>query len=141
MKWLHREILNSDAYQRSWHTNETNEGDLRNFSHSIPRRLPAEVAFDAIKIATASDSHAETMHSEMNGRAISIPTSSERALQSNNGDNFALMVFGRSTRESNCDCDRSEDPTLLQTIFLQNDTSHLELPFRTQRRDRFFSMR
>ena len=123
------------------HTNETNEGDLRNFSHSIPRRLPAEVAFDAIKIATASDSHAETMHSEMNGRAISIPTSSERALQSNNGDNFALMVFGRSTRESNCDCDRSEDPTLLQTIFLQNDTSHLELPFRTQRRDRFFSMR
>ena len=63
------------------------------------------------------------MHSEMNGRAISIPTSSERALQSNNGDNFALMVFGRSTRESNCDCDRSEDPTLLQTIFLQNDTS------------------
>ncbi|HCP84530.1 MAG TPA: hypothetical protein DIT88_08995 [Planctomycetaceae bacterium] len=123
MKWLHREILNSDAYQRSWHTNETNKGDLRNFSHSIPRRLPAEVAFDAIKIATASDSHAETMHSEMNGRAISIPTSSERALQSNNGDNFALMVFGRSTRESNCDCDRSEDPTLLQTIFLQNDTS------------------
>ncbi|MFL2870123.1 MAG: DUF1549 and DUF1553 domain-containing protein [Pirellulaceae bacterium] len=123
MKWLHREILNSDAYQRSWHTNETNAGDLRNFSHSIPRRLPAEVAYDAIKIATASDSHAETMHSKMRGRAISIPTSSERALQSNNGDNFALMVFGRSTRESNCDCDRSEDPTLLQTIFLQNDTS------------------
>lgn len=123
MKWLHREILNSDAYQRSWHTNETNEGDLQNFSHSIPRRMPAEVAFDAIKIATSSDSHAESMHSEMAGRAISIPTSSERALQAANGDNFALMVFGRSTRESNCDCDRSEDPTLLQTIFLQNDTS------------------
>ena len=32
-----------------------------------------------------------------------------------------MMVFGRSTRESSCDCDRSDDPTLLQTVYLQND--------------------
>jgi hypothetical protein len=32
-----------------------------------------------------------------------------------------LTVFGRSTRESNCDCDRSEEPNLLQTVYLQND--------------------
>jgi hypothetical protein len=34
---------------------------------------------------------------------------------------FALTVFGRSIRESNCDCDRSMDASLLQTVFLQND--------------------
>jgi hypothetical protein len=35
---------------------------------------------------------------------------------------FALQIFGQSTRESNCDCDRSDQANLLQAIFLQNDT-------------------
>src|SRR5690606_26791543 len=39
---------------------------------------------------------------------------------------FALEVFGRSERESNCDCDRSSDASLLQTIYLQNDAEVLE---------------
>ncbi len=57
---------------------------------------------------------------EMERRAIAIPTSSERFLQGT-PEAFPLMVFGRSTRESNCECDRSTDATLLQTVFLQND--------------------
>ncbi len=43
MKWLHREIANSRTYQLSWKPNETNQQDRRNFSHALPRRLPAEV--------------------------------------------------------------------------------------------------
>jgi len=38
-----------------------------------------------------------------------------------------LTVFGRSIRESNCDCDRAMDPSLLQTVFLQNDQLILNL--------------
>ncbi len=38
-----------------------------------------------------------------------------------NGPGFALTVFGRSTRESNCDCDRSMEASLLQTVYMQND--------------------
>ncbi len=38
-----------------------------------------------------------------------------------------MTVFGRSIRESNCDCDRSEEPSLLQTIFVQNDGQVLQL--------------
>ncbi|MEC7566122.1 MAG: DUF1549 and DUF1553 domain-containing protein [Planctomycetota bacterium] len=121
MKWLHKEIANSRTYQLSWKTNETNEGDHRNFSHQVPRRLPAEVTVDAIAVATASDQEAQRLHEDMAGRAISIPTSSERFLQGNNATTFGLMVFGRSTRESNCECDRSMDPTLLQTVYMQND--------------------
>src|SRR4029453_11066752 len=33
--------------------------------------------------------------------------------------------FGRSIRESNCDCDRSMDASLLQTVYLQNDQAVL----------------
>jgi hypothetical protein len=128
MKWVHREILNSDAYQRSWAMNDTNRLDTRNFSHAVPRRLPAEVAYDAVVQATASDSAAANLQIEMKGRAIALAGSNPRAGNlNNNGPNFALSVFGRSIRESNCDCDRSMEPSLLQTVFLQNDQEVLRL--------------
>ena len=122
IKKLHREIANSDTYQRSWKPNDTNVADNRNFSHSIPRRLPAEVAYDALKQATASDAKFVAMHKEMAGRAIAIPGASARYNnRNNNGSAYALSIFGRSIRDSNCDCDRSSDPTLMQTVYLQND--------------------
>ncbi|MDA1012939.1 MAG: DUF1549 domain-containing protein [Planctomycetota bacterium] len=117
MKWVHRTIANSATYQRSWRANETNKTDERNFSRSIPRRLPAEVAFDALKFATASDSELEKMHSGTDGRSIALAAAGARASRTQ----YALGVFGRSTRDSNCDCDRSSEPSLLQTVFLQND--------------------
>jgi hypothetical protein len=124
MKWLHREILNSATYQRDWRPNETNKGDARNFSHAIPRRLPAEVAYDALQVATAADAEAEQACSTLDGRAIAIPGIGR---SNGNGPGYALQVFGRSTRESNCDCDRAMDPTLLQTVFLQNDRDMLTM--------------
>ena len=54
MKWLHREIVSSRTYQRSWRTMATNRADHRNFSHAISRRLPAEVVVDAVAGAGAS---------------------------------------------------------------------------------------
>jgi len=126
MKWLHREIISSRTYQLSWQPNETNRLDERNFSHSIPRRMPAEVAYDAIQQATASDQRGVEMKTELEGRAIALAGSGRR-LNSRNGPGYALTVFGRSTRESNCDCDRSNEPSLLQTVFLQNDSDTLKL--------------
>ncbi|MFM2095716.1 MAG: hypothetical protein RIS70_2840, partial [Planctomycetota bacterium] len=125
MKWLHREICNSDTYQRSWRANSTNEQDERNFSRAVPRRLPAEVAVDALAMATASDTKGGEMLSVIATRAIGIPGSSGRNDRGNNQSTFALQVFGRSSRESNCDCDRSMDASLLQTVYLQNDASVL----------------
>ncbi|MBQ18153.1 MAG: hypothetical protein CMJ65_13630 [Planctomycetaceae bacterium] len=126
IKWLHREIVGSRTYQLSWRPNETNRADERNFSHSIPRRLPAEVAYDAIQQATASDDRARTLNRETDGRAIAIAGAGRRGNRSK-GAAYALTVFGRSTRESNCDCDRSSEPSLLQTVFLQNDRETLQL--------------
>ena len=51
----------------------------------------------------------------------SIPGSAGRGAGRGNGPDFALTVFGRSTRESNCDCDRSMEASLLQTVYMQND--------------------
>ena len=118
MKWLHREITRSRTYQLSWKTNETNQADHRNFSHAVARRLPAEVLYDAVRQATASDKQLATMHDELQGRAVAVPGTGARR---GNDQRYALTIFGRSVRESNCDCDRSSEPSLLQTIYLQND--------------------
>jgi len=123
MKALHREIVSSRTYQASWQPNETNAKDERNFSHAVPRRLPAEVAYDAFFAATASDERAMSMRDDLQGRAITLAGSSAKS--QNGNQQFALQVFGRSIRESNCDCDRSSEASLLQTVFLQNDNTVL----------------
>ena len=108
-------------------TNETNAKDERNFARSVPRRLPAEVAVDAVQMAISKDEKAATYASVIEGRAIAVPgAGATRAINSNNPHSFALQVFGRSIRESNCDCDRSMEASLLQTVFLQNDAAVLQ---------------
>lgn len=134
MKWLHREIANSRTYQLSWKTSETNQLDERNFSHAIPRRLPAEVAVDAIYGASVADERANTLRTDLKNRAITIAGASARF--NANRQQFALGVFGRSTRESNCDCDRSMEASLLQTVYLQNDT---DVSAKLQARDSWVS--
>ena len=123
LKWLHRTIVNTDTYQRTWRTNESNELDRRNFSHALLRRLPAETAYDAIKIAVSSDKTAASMCNLEVSRAMTLAGSGAR--NRGNGDQYALSVFGRSIRESNCDCDRTSEPSLLQTVFIRNDSDVL----------------
>lgn len=128
MRWLHREIINSRTYQLSWQTNDTNAKDEKNFARSVPRRLAAEVAVDAVNTAISSDERAAKFASELKGRAIAVAGAgaarANNAAAGNNG--FALQVFGRSIRESNCDCDRSMEASLLQTVFLQNDSAVIQ---------------
>lgn len=121
LKWLHRKIVTSRTYQAGWRTNDTNRLDERNFSRAVPRRIPAEVALDAIRMATAADAAACEMAASSGGRAVAEAT----AVGWGQSGKYALAVFGRSTRESNCDCDRSMEPSLLQTVFLQNDRDML----------------
>lgn len=124
MKWLHKEVLNSDTYQRSWKTNATNKLDEKNFSHAVIRRLPAEVVFDAIAMATASTERAEKFPTEITERSIGPNATS--GYGKGGGDSYALTIFGKPAREANCDCERTADPTLLQTIYTRNDPSMLQ---------------
>lgn len=121
LKWLHREIVSSAAYQRTWRTNETNEGDRRNFSHMLPRRLPAEVAYDAVLQATTSSKKLAAVHDAVEKRAISHASTTGAV------NRYAVQVFGKPERATTCDCERSGEPTLLQAVFLQNDREMLQL--------------
>jgi hypothetical protein len=126
MKWLHREILNSRTYQLSWQPNSTNRLDERNFARAVPRRLSAEIAWDMVSQAVSNDETFAQFTTSVEGRAIAITGAGTR--YRGNGDaSYAMTIFGRSIRESNCDCDRSEEPSLLQTIFLRNDSQVLQM--------------
>jgi len=114
MKWLHRQIVSSDAYQRSWKPNETNRQDKRNYSRAIPRRIPAEVVYDAIKQVTAASDQQAEVRTDLSRRAIGH-------LSMRLAGTYAMHVFGKPERTVNCDCERDNQPTLLQSVFLQND--------------------
>jgi hypothetical protein len=119
MQWLHREIVTSQAYQRSALANPTNRLDERNFSRALVRRLPAEVLLDAIAQATAGSAELSRVAVAVLDRAIG-PKGGAFVGRRGEGD-YASKVFGRSPRDANCDCSASTEPNLLQAIFLQND--------------------
>jgi hypothetical protein len=124
LKWLHREIANCHAYQLSWNPNETNVNDRTNFSRALPRRLPAEVLFDAVASAASNSKTNRDFRDSIDDRAISIPgtvANNYGKKKSGTDSAFALKVFGRSERASSCDCDRSEETSLIQTVYMQND--------------------
>lgn len=114
MKWLHRTIVSSDTYQRSWVPNETNREDRRNFSRAIPRRMPAEVIYDSVKQSLAASDQSLEVRADLTRRAIGH-------LSMRLAGTYAMQVFGKPDRAVNCDCERVNQPSLLQTIFLQND--------------------
>src|SRR5207248_1192936 len=125
MKWLHRTIASSRTYQLSWKPNDTNQHDERNFSRAVIRRLPAEVAYDAVVHATASDEAIKMLQSEpVNGRAIGV---SSGFSGSREPGQYAVNLFGAPARTINCDCERSSEPSLLQTVYLRNDQEVLGL--------------
>jgi hypothetical protein len=127
IKWLHRTILNSDTYQRSWRPNETNAHDDRNFSRYIIRRLPAEVVADAIEMAIAPDALTGMLIDGYENRAIgpNIGYSNNPFAAFRRGPTDILSLFGKPARTTDCDCERSNVPTLRQTLFTRNDPTFL----------------
>lgn len=94
-----REICTSRTYQLAVGTNPLNEDDAMNYSHAFPRRLPAEVIYDAVHKVTGATS------------AIpGVPAGTRAAALSDSGvklpDGF-LQNLGRPVRESACECERS----------------------------------
>lgn len=128
MKALHRLMLNSDAYQRSWRPTPSNEHDERNFSRFVIRRLPAEVMLDAITIATVAGDRQQPYASDVAHRQIG-PNVAAFGLAEQFGNrnlpDYALVTFGKPAREANCDCERATVPTLLQTLYTRNDPDML----------------
>jgi hypothetical protein len=109
-----RDILLSRTYQHASVPDETNRADTRNFSHSYPRRLLAEVLWDCLTQATGY--YDGGFYFERPGT---------RAVQIGDGGitTTFLSTFGRSKRETPCTCEVKSQPTLAQALNLINGTS------------------
>ncbi|PQO31708.1 DUF1549 and DUF1553 domain-containing protein [Blastopirellula marina] len=105
-----REICRSRVYQQSIATNKWNEDDGINFSHAIPRRLPAEVLFDSIHQVTGSNYNLPQLPSGF--RAAQLPGSDANIP--------FLDDFGRPARESSCECERATGVMLGPVMKLVN---------------------
>jgi hypothetical protein len=105
-----RTICKSRTYQHSVRTNKWNADDNLNYSHAIPRRLPAEVLYDAIHIATGSVNRLPGV--PVGFRAAELPDAGV-------SDPF-LDDFGKPVRESACECERSSGMVLGPVMKLIN---------------------
>ena len=111
IKWLHGEITRSRTYQLSWRANPTNQADRRNFSHAVPRRLPAEVIVDAVAAAAAGREELEARRKDpITLCSIGLARKAHAA----------LAMFGKPRRDTPCDCERSSSPSMLQALTLQS---------------------
>jgi hypothetical protein len=110
LKHLIRQICNSAAYNRTVATNQWNEDDHLNFSHAMPRRLSAEQLYDSIILATGAPRNLPGVPAGF--RAAQLPDP--------NVDIAFLDMFGRAPRESPCECERTSDVSLGQTLNMVN---------------------
>jgi hypothetical protein len=116
LKHLHRRILNSRTYQLSHVPNESNRNDKRNFSHAMVRRMPAEVTLDAIAQVTGTRLVFNSYAAPPGTRAIALAVPSRYGRSE-----YFMSIFGRPQREQTCACERSNQPSLAQALFLIND--------------------
>jgi hypothetical protein len=96
-----RLICQSRTYQLALHTNRWNEDDKTNYSHALPRRLPAEVLYDAVLRVAGSEPHIPgtppgTRAQQLFDSGVDLPSG-------------FLANLGRPPRESACECERSND--------------------------------
>jgi hypothetical protein len=96
-----RKICNSRTYQLSVETNSLNADDSLNYAHALPRRLPAEVIYDAVHAVTGAVS-----------QIPGVPRGTRAAALTDSGVKLAdgfLQNLGRPARESACECERNSD--------------------------------
>ena len=110
LKRLVRSIATSRAYDRSSVPLPSNEADRRNFARFAARRLPAEVLLDAIGVLTGSPEN-----------FIDLPEGARATQLPDDGfGSYFLDVFGRPKRENVCECERSSEANLAQSLHLLN---------------------
>jgi hypothetical protein len=114
LKHLVRMICTSRTYQLSAAPNDFNKHDKQAYARYYPRRMSAEILYDAVCQVTNTpagfgglpqDKHAPN-------RAIKLPDESYSS--------YFLDVFGRPQRISACECERVNEANLAQALHLLN---------------------
>jgi hypothetical protein len=114
LKSLVKAICKSRTYQLAALPNEFNAADRQSFARYYPKRLQAEVLFDAVCKLTDSPSAFPGLPTDKfaPSRAIMLP---DESFQS-----YFLDVTGRPQRISACECERVNEASLAMTLHLLN---------------------
>lgn len=114
LKDLVRTICKSSTYQLSSLPNEYNLKDKQNFSRYYPKRLSAEVLYDAFHQVTATTQSFGGLPAGTRSMEIPDPTLSQSV--------YFLKVFGMPQGDTACECERSQEANLAQSLHLLNST-------------------
>ena len=114
LKHLVKTIVKSRTYQLSSAPNDFNKHDKQSFARFYPRRMSAEVLYDAVSQVTSTPAAFGGLPTDKHApnRAIMLP---DEAFQS-----YFLDVFGRPQRISACECERVSEANLAQALHLLN---------------------
>lgn len=123
LKALMRTILQSATWQRSSVPLEGNRDEHRFYSRYYPKRLMAEVLLDAVSQVTdvptpfthigfPGGDRQETKEYPLGTRAIQLHDSAV--------ESYFLKTFGRNSRAITCECERSDEPSMVQVLHVAN---------------------
>ena len=112
LKKLVATICRSNAYQLSSEPTKYNASDKQNFSSFYTRRMNAEPLYDAINQVAGTNVRFAGM--PVGTRAVQLPD--------NGFNDYFLLVFGKPQAQSACECERSSDANLAQSLHLLNST-------------------
>src|SRR5262249_3177006 len=121
IRHLERTVLASRVYQLSSAPNETNRLDRNSYSHSFLRPMMAEVVVDVLGSALGVP---DDFGADAPPGSHAIEVGSGRVPSKTPAYTFRL--FGRPPRTSACDCERSTEPALPQTLYLMADPAVLD---------------
>ncbi len=108
LKHLAKTILKSRVYGLSSLPTDLNRSEMHNFARHYPQRLSPYVLLDAIASATGV-SHKFDDYPDVR-RAIQLPNEKARS--------EFLDMFGRSVRDTPCECETRLAPNLGQVLYL-----------------------
>ncbi|MBM3457397.1 MAG: DUF1553 domain-containing protein [Armatimonadetes bacterium] len=113
LKRLMRTIATSHAYGLSSKPAAGNARDDRFYARYRARRLGAEPLLDALGTATGRPEKFAGLPASFRAISLPDPAMARSAL---------LDLFGRPARATACECERSNAPTMTQTLYLINST-------------------
>ncbi len=131
LKALMREIMQSATYQRSSKPLKENAAEKRFYSRYYPRRLMAEVLLDAIsQVADVPTDFTEIAFKGADRQKTDFYPKGTRAIQLYDAavGSYFLSTFGRNERQITCECERSDEPSMVQVLHISNgDTINQKL--------------
>ena len=126
LKSLVRLIMQSDAYQRSSETLAENAGDSRYYSRYFPRRLMAEVLLDAVsQVTDVPTDFTRILYPGADVKPTDVYAKGTRAVQLHDSavESYFLQTFGRNQRRITCECERSDEPSMVQVLHISNGST------------------